>query len=89
LASGDTITITLPAGVFSGTPALTTGSFTGQPLTSGAFTLTVGAGVSIAVGAVPNIVITGMTASPQQFSPKLTVKTSKDPNDAGIAITGI
>ena len=89
LLATDTITITLPTGVFSGTPVLTAGSFTGTPLTTGAFILTVGSsGVSV-VGVVPSIVITGMTASPQQFSPKLTVKTSKDQNDAGIAITGI
>jgi hypothetical protein len=89
LVSADTITITLPTGVFSGTPVLTAGSFTGSPLTTGAFTLTVGSsGVSV-VGVVPPIVITGMTASSQQFNPKLTVKTSKDPNEAGIAIPGI
>ena len=89
LLTSDTITITLPAGVFSGTPTALTGSFTGTPLTTGAFTLTVAAAGVSAAGVVPNIVIAGMTATPQQFSTKLNVKTSKDPNESGIAITGI
>jgi hypothetical protein len=93
LIANDTITITLPSGLFSGTPAALTGNFTGQPSVSSSFPLTVNAGgVSDSnTKVVPLIIITGMTISPNAYtlSKQLTVKTTKDINPVGIAITGI
>jgi hypothetical protein len=93
LVANDTITITLPSGIFSGSPAALSGSFTGAPSTTAPFVLTVNAGgVSDAsTKAVPNIVITGLSVSPSVYprSSQLKVKSSKDTNEVGISITGI
>ena len=93
--TADKITITLPPGLFTGSPALPSSDstkFTGTPSTSGPFDLTVlSNGVSNASKVVPNIVITGMSLSPDAnaLSKKLKVKTTKDINEVGIDITGI
>lgn len=93
LAAGNTITITLPEGLFSGTPSLTANSILdGTTLTTGVSTLTVKANQSVlADGTVPNIVLTGMTVSPSAYTllKQLKVKTTTDINDVGINITGI
>jgi len=93
LIENDTITITLPSGLFSGTPAALTGNFTGQPSVSSSFPLTVNAGgvSDSTTKVVPSIIITGMTVAPGDYlrSKQLTVKTSKDINLVGIGITGI
>lgn len=93
LAGNDTITITLPSGVFSRTPAALSGSFTGMPSTTEPFVLTVAAsGVSDSdTKAVPNIVITGLSIIPSDYPrpTQLKVKSSKDINEVGINITGI
>jgi hypothetical protein len=93
LVAADTITITLPTGLFSGTPLVSGTNFTGTPSASAPFTLTVAAGgVSDATTkVVPNIVITGMTlsSSASYLLNQLKVKTSKDTNESGITITGI
>ncbi len=90
LVAGDTITVTLPSGLFSGSPAALSGSFTGTPSTTAPFVLTVAAGVA-AGGNVPNIIITGLGVSPSDYprSSQLKVKSSKDTNEVGISITGI
>ena len=87
LASGDSISMTLPPSLFTGSPALSGSGFTGNPSTSGEFTLSVGA-----TGATsPTIVITGMSLSSTASSSEkmLKVKTSKDQNYSGIIITGV
>ena len=93
LAVGDTITITLPSGLFSGTPAALTGNFAGQPSVSSSFQLTVNSGgvSDPTTKVVPSIIITGMTLAPNAYTilQELTVKTSKDINLVGIGITGI
>jgi hypothetical protein len=93
LAVGDTITITLPSGLFSGTPAALTGNFAGQPSVSSSFQLTVNSGgvSDPTTKVVPSISITGMTLAPNAYTilQELTVKTSKDINLVGIGITGI
>jgi hypothetical protein len=82
--------MTLPSGLFTGTPALSGTGFTGTPSISAPFALTVGAAVA-AGGVVPNIVITGLSVSPNAYSisKQLKVKTTSDINDVGINITGI
>ena len=93
----DKITITLPPGLFTGRPDLPSsgsdsGKFTGSLSTSGPFDLTVSStGISNASKEVPNIVITGMSLSPDAnaLSKKLKVKTTKDINEVEIDITGI
>jgi hypothetical protein len=95
LVAGDTITVTLPSGLFSGTPAALSGSeFTGTPSVSSSFVLTVAAsGVSnVNTKEIPNIVITGLAVTPSDSSTRskqLKVKSSKDTNEVGISITGI
>ena len=95
LVAGDTITVTLPSGIFSGSPAALSGSFSGTPSTTAPFVLTVAAsGVSDATTkAIPNIVITGLGVVASDYdatrSKILKVKSSKDPNEVGISITGI
>ena len=92
LVENDTITITLPTGLFSGSPAALTGNFVGTPSPSAPFALRVAAeGVSNASNVVPDIVITGMSlsTSASYLLNKLTVKTSKDTNDSGITISGV
>ena len=94
LVLNDTITITLPQGLFSGTPALSGSGFSGNPSLSAPFTLTVASGgVSDATTkAVPNIVITGLSLISSDYdatrSKQLKVKSSKDVNEIGINITG-
>jgi len=94
LVVGDTISITLPSGLFSGSPAALSGSFTGTPSTTAQFVLTVASGgVSDAsTKVVPNIVITGLSVVSSDYSTRskqLKVKSSKDVNEVGINITGI
>jgi hypothetical protein len=94
LVVGDTISVTLPSGLFSGTPAALSGSFTGTPSTTAPFVLTVASGgVSDAsTKVVPNIVITGLGVVSSDYSTRskqLKVKSSKDVNEVGINITGI
>lgn len=93
LLVGDTISVTLPSGLFSGTPAALSGSFTGTPSTTAPFVLTVASGgVSDASKVVPNIVITGLSVVSSDYSTRskqLKVKSSKDVNEVGINITGI
>ena len=94
LLVGDTISVTLPSGLFSGNPAALSGSFTGTPSTSAPFVLTVASGgVSDAsTKMIPNIVITGLSVIPSDSSTRskqLKVKSSKDVNEVGINITGI
>lgn len=93
LVVGDTITVALPSGVFSGTPAALSGSFTGTPSTTSPFVLTVAAGgvSDPATKAVPSITITGLSVSPSVYPrpTQLKVKSSKDINEVGINITGI
>jgi len=93
LIANDTITITLPSGLFSGTPAALTGNFAGQPSVSSSFQLTVNSGgvSDSTTKVVPSIIITGMTISQSAYTllKQLTVKTSKDINLVSIGITGI
>jgi hypothetical protein len=93
LVVGDTITVALPSGVFSGTPAALSGSFTGTPSTTSPFVLTVAAGgvSDPTTKAVPSITITGLSVSPSVYPrpTQLKVKSSKDINEVGINITGI
>ena len=93
LVVGDTITVALPSGVFSGTPAALSGSFTGTPSTTSPFVLTVAAGgvSDLTTKAVPSITITGLSVSPSVYPrpTQLKVKSSKDINEVGINITGI
>jgi hypothetical protein len=93
LAPTDTITITLPNGVFTGTPLLTGhAQLTASSLTTTSATLTVTTGASVSAAAkVNDIVITGMTIrdTATYLTKKLTVKTSKDVNEVGIDISGM
>jgi len=95
LVVGDTITVSLPPGLFSGSSAALSGAgFTGTPSVSSPFVLTVASGgVSDATTKViPNIVITGLALTPSDSSTRskqLKVKSSKDVNEVGINITGI
>ena len=95
----DTVTITLPSGLFSGTPVLyspTAAAYSGTPSVSAPFVLTKSAPAIVATSppnppASTTITITGMTIAPNAYtlSKQLTVKTTKDINPVGIAITGI
>jgi len=88
----DSVTITLPSGLFSGTPAVSGSEYSGSPTLSGQFILTkTSSTISPNPSATTTITITGMTVAPNayQATKKLTVKTSKDINLVGIAITGI
>jgi hypothetical protein len=89
----DTVTITLPSGLFSGTPAVSGSAYSGTPSVSAPFVLTKTTTVIAAASppASTTITITGMTISPNAYtlSKQLTVKTTKDINPVGIAITGI
>jgi hypothetical protein len=89
----DKVTITLPDGLFSGTPILSVGSpaeYTGTPAASGSFELTK-SNTNISANAVTIITITGMTVSPSAYtlSKQIKVKTTKDINEVGISITDI
>lgn len=97
LASQDTITITLPSGLFSGSSlALSNNKFSvasGSAIsTSAPFTLRVDSGgVTAAGAAAPDIVITGLGLVASDYdatrSKILRVKSSKDVNEVGIPIT--
>lgn len=91
LLAADTITITLPSGVFTGTAALTTHTqLTGTTVSTTTNTLTVKTG-GISVGNVADIEITGMSVldSATYLQKQLTASTSKDVNEVGIIISGI
>ena len=89
-APADTVTITLPSGLFSGTPVLSGTEYSGAPSVSGPFVLTKNTSSIPAAGST-TITITGMTLSPSAYSisKQLTVKTTKDINLVGIAISGV
>jgi hypothetical protein len=97
LANLDTITITLPSGLFSGSSlALSNNKFSvasGSAIsTSAPFTLRVDSGgVTAAGAAAPDIVITGLGLVASDYdatrSKILRVKSSKDVNEVGIPIT--
>ena len=92
LLANNTITITLPQGLFSGNPALSGSSFTGRPSLSAPFDLTVGVASDATTKALPNIVITGLSVIPSVYdatrSKQLKVKSTTDVNEVGINITG-
>jgi hypothetical protein len=94
LVANNTITITLPQGLFSGNPALSGNSFSGTPSLSAPFPLTVASGVAsdATTKALPNIVITGLSVIPSVYdatrSKQLKVKSTTDVNEVGINITG-
>ena len=90
VAIGDTVTIMLPSGLFSGTPALSGSGYSGTPSVSGVVLTKTDPAIA-AAAASTTIVITGMTVSDNAYSmsKQLTVKTSKDINTVGINITGI
>ena len=90
--TADTVDITLPPGLFSGSSLTAPSGFSGTPDVSRKFTLTkTGTTISAAPAAATSIVITGLTVEPNAYSKskQLTVKTSKDINLVGIDITGI
>jgi hypothetical protein len=94
LVTGDKITITLPSGLFSGSPAALSGSFTGSPSATSPFDLMVAAGgvSDPTTKAIPNIIITGLSVTQSLSSTRskqLKVKSTKDVNEVGINITGI
>lgn len=91
VAIGDTVTIMLPSGLFSGTPALSGSGYSGTPSVSGVVLTKTDPAIAAAAAASTTIVITGMTVSDNAYSmsKQLTVKTSKDINTVGINITGI
>lgn len=101
LVDQDTITITLPSGLFSGSSLALSGSnfsvVSGSAIsTTAPFILKIiPAGVSAynqRTKMLPNIVITGLSVIPSDSSTRskqLKVKSSKDVNEVGINITGI
>lgn len=93
LVSADTVDITLPPGLFSGSSLTAPSGFSGTPDVSRKFTLTkiTSPIASTDPPAETSIVITGLTVNPGAYSKskQLTVKTSKDINLVGIDITGI
>ena len=91
VAIGDTVTIMLPSGLFSGTPALSGSGYSGTPSVSGVVLTKTDSAIAADAAASTTIVITGMTVSDNAYSmsKQLTVKTSKDINTVGINITGI
>jgi len=89
LVGSDTITITLPSGLFKGSPALATHSqLTGTTLSTTSNTLTVTSPGIDAKATVKDIVITGLSVndSSSSLTKQLKVKTSKDTNDVAINI---
>jgi hypothetical protein len=78
LAVGDTITVTLPTGVFTGSPS-PVGSLTGS------FDVTPGAKTA---GSIHTFTITGMNASgtPAVLGSIIKVKTTKEPSESSIMI---
>ena len=75
LAATDTITVTLPTGVFSGTPS--PGSLTAP------FDVTPGAKIA---GSIHTFTISGMTASGTVSQSFIKVKTTKEPSESSIMI---
>jgi hypothetical protein len=91
-APADTVTITLPSGLFSGTPAVSGSEYSGTPSVSQPFVLTkTTSAITAGPTASTTITITGMTISQSAYTllKQLTVKTSKDINLVSIGITGI
>ena len=92
--NADTVTITLPSGLFSGTPALSGSEFSinANPTVSAPliFTKTTNS-ITPSASASTTITITGLSVSANAYSASKTlkVKTSKDINTVGINITGI
>jgi hypothetical protein len=76
LEAADTITVTLPTGVFGGTPS-PVGSLNGP------FDVTPGAKTA---GSIHTITITGMTASGTAQGSIIKVKTTKEPSESSIMI---
>ena len=89
--TADTVTITLPTGLFSGTPVLSGSDYSGLPDVSGVVLTRTASDITASASANTTITITGMTVSPNAYSisKTLKVKTSKDINTVGIYITGI
>lgn len=90
----DTVTITLPSGLFSGTPALSGNEFSinDSPTVSAPLIFTkITSAVAPSASASTTITITGLAVSANAYfaSKQLTVRTSKDINTVGINITGI
>lgn len=75
LAAGETITVTLPTGVFDGTPS--PGSLTGP------FDVTPGAKTA---GSIHTITITGISVSGTVSQSIIKVKTTKEPSESSIMI---
>jgi hypothetical protein len=93
VASTDTVIITLPSGLFTGTPALPSGSpfsINASPTVSAPLTFTKITS-DVAANTETTITITGLSvsATANSASRTLKVKTSKDINTVGINITGI
>lgn len=91
LTAADTVTMTLPQGLFTGTPTVT--GFTSEPTTATA-TLIVSSGLTLGAGVTSNpITITGLsksTSADVDFITKtIKIKTSNDINERAIKITGI
>lgn len=90
-ANADKVTISLPSGVFSGTTLAVTANsgFTGAPVLSGNFDLTVTTDVN--AGNTASIVITGLSVTPDAspLMKDLTVSTTKDTRPVRIGIMGI
>ena len=90
LPSNGTVTLTLPTGLFTGTPTVTTGlTATTQTTTS-----IVGTGLTLNAGVASSpIVITGLSKASgdgvSSIPRTITVKTSVDTNESSIKLTGI
>jgi len=88
LVAADTVTITLPFGLFTGTPTVT-----GLTTTTATPTLIVFSGLTVNAGVENTIVVTGLSKSSSSDVSSMTkaikIKTSKDINERSIIITGI
>ena len=89
LITADTVTMTLPDGLFTGTPTVT-----GFTSTSPTATSIVGSGLTLGAGVTSNpINVTGLSKSTSEgvafISKTIKIKTSKDANERAIKITGI
>jgi hypothetical protein len=88
LVAADTVTITLPSGLFTGTPTVT-----GLTTTTATPTLIVFSGLTVNAGVENTIVVTGLSKSSSSDVSSMTkaikIKTSKDINERSIIITGI
>ena len=89
LVASDTITVSLPAGLFKGAPVLTSHTqLTGTILSTTSNTLTVSSSGIGANAAVNDIIITGMSVndSSSSLTKQLKVSTSKDTTEIAINI---